>query len=299
MKIRYIKKRFSWASRRVISQANAIIQEYVGQGFNLTLRQLYYQFVARGLLENTQRSYKRLGNIIADGRNAGFVDWLAIEDRTRSVRSNVHWDSPVDILKSCAKQFHYDLWATQRHRVEVWIEKDALLGVFDQVCVDLDVSLFSCRGYTSQSEVWSAGRRMMYNAKKGQIPVVLHFGDHDPSGVDMTRDTTDRLSLYADHSVEVNRIALTPDQVEKYQPPPNPAKITDSRYAKYVEIYGEESWELDAMSPQVLADLVEKHVKAYRDEQLWEKAVRRQNRAKKKLAELHCTFQPWLDSGND
>jgi hypothetical protein len=286
MLIQYIEKRFAATSLKIIEQANVIIEEYAGQGYSLTLRQLYYQFVARGLVENTQQSYKRLGTIIAAGRNAGLIDWDAIEDRTRELRSNAHWDSPADIVQSCAKQFRYDLWADQAHRIEVWIEKDALLGVFDRVCTRLDVPLFSCRGYTSQSEVWSAGRRMLCHAHGNQVPVVLHFGDHDPSGIDMTRDIAERLSMYGERPINVTRLALNRDQVEEYGPPPNPAKMTDSRYGTYVAIHGDESWELDAMSPEVLAELVERHVQEYRDDFLWEQAVERQQEARERLLAL-------------
>jgi len=284
--IAYVPKRFSKQLLVVLELANGIIQEYAEQGFQLTLRQLYYQFVARDLLPNSQRSYNQLGRIVSDGRNAGLIDWDAIEDRTRNVDSNSHWDSVSDILDTVASQFRYDLWADQPNRVEVWIEKEALSGVFARICSELDVPLLACRGYVSQSEIWAAGRRFLRWSLDRQNSVVLHFGDHDPSGMDMTRDNRDRLSMYAERPVKVDRLALNFDQVEEYGLPPNPAKTTDSRFAEYQEKYGDESWELDSLEPSVLTELVERNVAKYRDEMLWEAAKERQEDARLELREL-------------
>lgn len=128
-----------------------------------------------------------------------------------------------------------------------------------------DVNYFSCRGYTSASEVWGAAMRHLRYLKAGQDVVILHLGDHDPSGLDMTRDIRERLRLFASghvgwtdaQRIRIDRIALNYDQVKQYDPPPNPAKLTDSRGAGYVAEHGDESWELDALEPTVLAGLID------------------------------------------
>lgn len=270
--IEYVKKNFSAGSLAIIEQANAIIEEYQAQGFDLTLRQLYYQFVARDIIPNKDSEYKRLGSIINDARLAGLVDWDTIQDRTRSLRSLSHWESPEEIIAAVAAQYRRDLWATQPYRPEVWIEKDALVGVIEGVCNELDVPYFSCRGYTSQSEMWGAGQRLDGHLTGDQTPIIFHLGDHDPSGIDMTRDIEDRLALFMG-GTEMRRLALNMDQVRQYTPPPNPAKITDSRFVNYVRIHGRESWELDALEPQVLADLIRDAVTGIRDEAAWSAAV--------------------------
>lgn len=267
----------------IISKANAIIDEYERQGFDLTLRQLYYQFVSRDLIPNRDTEYKRLGSIINDARLAGLIDWNAITDRTRNLRSLSHWRNPGDIIFSAARSYRIDKWAMQDYRVEVWIEKDALVGVIAGVCDDLDIPYFSCRGYTSQSEMWVAGQRLLKYIKDGQTPLVLHFGDHDPSGKDMTRDIIDRLTLFSNSAIELQRIALNMDQVEQYNPPPNPAKITDSRASAYIAEYGDESWELDALEPTVIADLIRDAVGVVMDQDAWETAVLDEQRAIKLL----------------
>lgn len=271
-KIMYVEKQFQSKTLKLIDLANNIIKEYRQQGFSLTLRQLYYQLVARGVIPNTQRDYKRLGSIINDARLAGEVDWYAIEDRTRALQGNQHWSSPTEIIEAAIDGYKINKWLNQSYRVEAWIEKDALVGVISGICRTLDIDYFSCRGYTSASEMWKAGQRLKRYWSRGYKPLVLHLGDHDPSGIDMTRDIDDRLKLFSGGGVFVKRIALTMDQVEEHGPPPNPAKITDSRFEGYVVEYGKECWELDALEPRVMCDLIEDEVLDVRDEDLWEEA---------------------------
>ena len=285
----------------IIREANSICRDYAQQGYDLTLRQLYYQFVARDIIPNSQKSYKRLGDIINRARLAGLLDWYFITDRTRNLAKLSHWSSPGDIINSAARSFALDKWADQPTRVEVWVEKEALAGIVGQAAERYDCPWFSCRGYVSQSELWGAGRRLSRYLLAGQRAVVIHLGDHDPSGIDMTRDITDRLRKFilqdwlndqmptvdedefitlgdiAKHIVHyldtgghgidpadnvgrealtIKRIALNMDQVEQYNPPPNPAKITDSRAEGYIAEYGEESWELDALDPATLEGLI-------------------------------------------
>lgn len=270
MKIAYIPRDFSAEKLDAIKKANLIVQDYQAQGFSLTLRQVYYQFVSRGWIDNKDTEYKRLGSIINDARLAGLIDWEAIEDRTRYLRKKPAWENPSDIVASCAQQYHLDLWKGQPYRVEVWVEKDALVGVVESACDPLDVPFFSCRGYTSQTELWGAAQRLIAHRKAGQIPLVLHLGDHDPSGIDMSRDIQDRLYLFMSHhdadAPEFKRLALNMDQVEQYSPPPNPAKLTDSRCRGYLKEHGDESWELDALEPSVLAALITRNIEAVRDE---------------------------------
>ena len=284
-KITYVPRDFSAASLSTIVRANEIVEEYAAAGFDLTLRQIYYQFVARGLIPNKDSEYKKLGSVVNDARLAGLIDWDRIVDRTRNVRSNSHWDGPQDIVASCANQFQIDKWEDQEVRVEVWIEKDALVGVIDGICRELDVAFFSCRGYTSQSEMWAAAQRLRSHERMAQETRIFHLGDHDPSGIDMSRDIEERLQLFKSE-VTLERLALNMDQVKRYNPPPNPAKVTDSRFASYVDKYGEESWELDALEPRVIVDLVREAILAVRDDDKWEDKVEEQNEARRKLSAL-------------
>lgn len=267
----------------VVERANTIIDEYAAQGFVLTLRQLYYQFVARDLIANKQSEYKRLGDIVNDGRLAGLIDWHAITDRTRNLQALSHWSDPSEIIASAAEQFRLEKWKTQPVRIEVWIEKDALVGVIEGVCEKYDIPYFSCRGYTSQSELWGASQRLSgYEEDESQETLVLHLGDHDPSGIDMTRDIQDRLNLFG-AATEVRRIALNMDQVELYEPPPNPAKTTDSRFNGYITAHGPDSWELDALEPRVLEALIREQIVGARSDEAWDEVSAEQDDHRTKL----------------
>lgn len=286
-KILYQPKNFRADYLLMIRQANVIITEYADQDFNLTLRQLYYQFVARGLLANNQANYKKLGNVVNDARLAGLIDWNAIEDRTRNLERISFWDSPAEIVNICSRTFQLDLWKDQDYRVEVWIEKEALAGVFERICTELRVPYLSCRGYTSQSEMWRASQRMLGYFANNQTPLILHFGDHDPSGIDMSRDIVDRLRMFTKlRCLDLKRLALNMDQVEDHSPPPNPAKLTDTRSTAYIAEHGDESWELDALDPAVLSGLVRDAVMAVRDEGKWQARLEEENEARRLLTEV-------------
>lgn len=263
-KIVYEHKSFRADTQAIIDQAELLCRQYQAQGYELTLRQLFYQFVSRAWLPNNDKSYKRLGSIINDARLAGQIDWYHINDRTRHLRSFSGWDTPSQIIEASASQFKRSYWEVsgQLHRPEVWVEKDALVDVVSRACDTRQVPYFSCRGYVSQSEMWRAGRRLRDHVRNGFTPVIFHLGDHDPSGIDMTRDITERLELFAGYDIDVRRIALTMAQIQQYSPPPNPAKITDSRATGYIDEFGYQSWELDALEPSVIVDLIRTNVEA-------------------------------------
>lgn len=315
-RIKYIDKNFTKPTLITIKRAIDIIEEYEKQGFTLTLRQLYYQFVSRDFIPNRQKEYDRLGRVISDARLAGYIDWDSIIDRTRNLAKKSHWDDPADIIKSAVSSYNINRWERQPYHVEVWIEKDALIGVIEGVCRDLDVPYFSCRGYVSQSEMWSAGRRLgeqkyLYD-KEGVI--VLHLGDHDPSGIDMTRDITLRLNDFAvephyrenpdtwtdpdwfeynienEFPIRVERIALNMNQIRQLKPPPNPAKVTDSRFEGYLREHGKDSWELDALEPQYLADLIRTSVEQYLDPDIWDEDQEREETEKTELEKISKNY---------
>jgi hypothetical protein len=272
--IQYVPKKFSDERLLLIARANEIVEEYESKGYTLTLRQLYYQHVARGLIENSDRSYDRLGSLINDARMAGLISWTAIEDRGRSLQGLATQPSPGAAMRAAARAYKRDLWETQPFRPEVWVEKAALEGVVGHICDELRVDFFACRGYNSQSEQWRAGRRFAGYVGKGQVPIVFHLGDHDPSGIDMTRDNRERLATFAGVDIQVVRLALNMDQIERLRPPPNPAKISDSRYADYQRTYGDHSWELDALDPAEIHRLIRDAIARVRNAALWEEALR-------------------------
>lgn len=291
--IQYLEKNLSAERLAIIDHANDIISEYEAEGYDLTLRQLYYQFVARDLIPNSQKSYKRLGDIISDGRMLGLIDWDSISDRLREVRSFRTYEDPADRIRVAARTFMLNLWevSEQEYRPEVWVEKDALAEVVERAADKFRTPVMVCRGYMSQSAIWQAGHyRFREQVDQGLTPVVIHLGDHDPSGIDMTRDIQERLSLFAEGEVRVERIALNMDQVRQYNPPPNPAKITDSRAAGYISEHGRQSWELDALEPRVLDDLIVNAIKQFVDMPDWREAVEREEGERQRLHDISDRF---------
>jgi hypothetical protein len=283
-KIQYKEINFRPKSLELIGLVNQVINEYKAQGYGLTLRQAYYQLVARGYIPNNERSYKNIGNLINDGRLAGLIDWTAITDRTRNLRGNSHWSNPSDVIASAKYSYLLNKWKGQPNYVEVWVEKDALVDIVGQACRPLDTPYFSCRGYTSQSEMWSAAQRFICQGDR-ENRIIIHLGDHDPSGIDMTRDIQERLTMFG-ANVHVKRVALTMEQIETYNPPPNPAKMTDSRCWKYIENFGYESWELDALEPKMLTNLITEQVTMYRDDEIYQAVCDREDREKEELQML-------------
>jgi hypothetical protein len=282
MKEQFISKRFSSENQEMIERITEILSDYEGQGYRLSLRQLYYQLVARVLIPNSERSYKHIGDLVSNARLAGLIDWGMIEDRGREVVAPPMWKNPAEIVEAAAKQFAIDRWKDQRNYVEVMVEKAALEGVLIPVCRDLGIRFTANRGYSSSSTMYEAGKRLESYSEDKRI-VILYLGDHDPSGIDMTRDVHERLSMFSWSKIEVRRLALNMDQIETLDPPENPAKMTDTRANAYIAKFGNSSWELDAIEPTALARLVQKAVRELRDETQWQKTVRLEDRMRKEL----------------
>lgn len=284
MKIEYVGKGFSDAHLEIIGRAQDICDAMADDGFTLTLRQLFYQFVTNGWLPNAQNEYKRLGEIVNAARLAGLIDWEHMEDRVRNVDELPHWDDPPDFLRRAHQWFRHDQWDNQESRPFQLLEKDALAGVIQPTCHQFRVPYLACRGYMSQSEMWRLAQRIGEWQDAGQRVVVYHLGDHDPSGIDMTRDNEERLNLFltgdGHEAVAVERLALNMDQVRKFKPPPNPAKTTDSRHSGYLAKFGKSSWELDALQPKFIANLLEGAFQSLIDSDLWQENVERETKAK-------------------
>jgi hypothetical protein len=295
MKEFFKNKRFRAATLDLIETCNEILDDYSQQGFDLSLRQLYYQLVSKDLIENSQRSYSRLGDVVSDARLAGLLDWDMIVDRGRGTRANTHWRSPSEIVRACANSFRIDKWADQPCHIEVMVEKQALEGVIIPTCRKLDVNFTANKGYSSQSFMYRKGQSLKWLAEDGKDIIILYLGDHDPSGLDMDRDVLERLRLFSGAHLGLTRLALLNAQIQKYNPPPNPAKVTDTRAKKYIAQFGRVSWELDALNPQTLASLIEKAVLSYRDETLWAEAEEREQEMRDGLETMADTYEETHD----
>lgn len=269
----------------VVETAEGIRQKYEDQGLRLTLRQMYYQFVSMGLVENGQKVYKALGSALTEARKRGEFPIDGLEDRGRDVGLTQSMTSMLDVdealtqaaadLRTGPLYLQRDRWFGQPVVPSVWVEKEALAGVFTDPCESHDVGLFPCKGYPSLSALWTwlkdASDVEATWVNEGFDPprfIVFYFGDHDPDGWEIPRaaertlyelaEAYSRDLDFEDFSVDFRRIALNADQIAKYRPPPFPAKETSARFAGYVQEHGhEDAWELDALEPRVLRNLIE------------------------------------------
>lgn len=268
----------------MIARANEVIQIYQQARLRLTCRQLYYQFVTRNWLPNTEKSYRRLLGIVSDGRLAGLIDWNAIEDRGRVPQVKSEFADLEELTDAALNSYRLPRWEGQENYVELWVEKQALAGVLWPLAAEFHVTLMVNKGYSSQSAMYDSAQRFL--AHKDRQPVLLYLGDHDPSGEDMVRDIRDRLVMFGVEEIDVRKVALTMEQIEQYQPPPNPAKMSDSRAAAYVEKHGEYSWEVDALPPDVLSSLIRVAFTELHDADLMAEAVEREEADKERLREV-------------
>jgi hypothetical protein len=257
----------------------------------MTLRQLYYRFVAHDLIDNKQSQYQYLGEAIKEARINGRIDWDMIEDRTRSTDAGDYNDGEVvdpqdrfdrnlEWFKNTDERFHRPKWEGQDNYVEVWVEKEALAGIFADVCDDMNVISFPNRGYTSITLLKEAAERIREETAKKVPPMgdrkeahILYFGDFDPSGQDIERNIRDKLHDTFGVRVNVERYALTRDQIDRYQLPPQPAKTTDARYESFVEEHGNMAVELDALPPEELKELIRSSVQDYFDEAFYQDEI--------------------------
>lgn len=279
----------------LIRYCEKVTDDYRRQGLRMTLRQLYYQLVTANVIRNEEKAYKNLGKLVSDARLAGRLDWDIIEDRVRQPKSPPQFDSLGDLIEAAISSYRLPRMDGQDCYVELWVEKDALAGVLAPIARKYHAVLMVNRGYSSQSAMMDAAQRLDRACRNddGEVSrdaTILYLGDLDPSGEDMVRDIRDRLNMFlaggydidagrktgdvkdavltspcgqvigrGDLTVplEVEKLALTMDQVDEYQPPPNPTKLTDTRAKDFIAKYGYTSWEVDALPPTVLRQIIE------------------------------------------
>jgi hypothetical protein len=287
VKEKFKDTKFTDRALALIDKINLIVDEYMRMGYDLTARQVHYQFVSRNWYLNTRANAKALEGLISDARLAGLVDWDAIRDRGRVTHTVETWGDIATFLQRLNEAYRRSKWKEQRRYVEVMVEKQALEGVLLPVCQRWEVPFTANKGYSSSSSLYERGKFLQsMRDVEGKEVHVIYLGDHDPSGIDMTRDVQERLEMFSDGPVTVHRAALNRDQVDRWSLPENPAKMTDTRAGAYVEEHGVSSWELDAIPPMELAALCEQQILSLMDRAAWDRAVDQQNRERDRLQDI-------------
>jgi hypothetical protein len=266
----YDKPRKSKANLELLDTINKIIDEYLTKGYKLTLRQLYYQLVSRDIIPNKGTMYHKLSTLLKDDRMMGLVDWNSIEDRIRVPKIPYCSSGVYQTLHNAAWSHRLDRLEDQDTYIEVWAEKDALSGIIYNVTRDYHINLMINRGYSSCTAMYDASSRLFEQMNQGKNCVILYLGDHDPSGEDMVRDIGDRLQEFGVCDATIKKIGLTYEQVQMYNSPPNPAKVTDPRAKDYIALYGPVSWEVDALKPEILDDILRTEIESCIDLQKYE-----------------------------
>lgn len=352
--------------RRIMSAIVDVCEEYLENGYTLTLRQLYYQLVSKDFIPNHDKVYKKLSSLKDELVYAGVVDWSVFEDRGRVASTPYYEESVSQALDYTARTYRVDRQKNQGVKAEVWTEKDAISGILKRVTVPFGITLVVNKGYTSSTAIYSAYRRFKNEIGEGKKVVILYFGDHDPSGLDMVRDIRERLmfmfvngqldetgdafevdwnddpvyfeeiidnwamnddetdythecdnyyhdedcmSVHEDdgneffdirkaffkHHFQIQQIGLTMEQIKEYNPPPNPAKITDPRAKEYVSRFGQVSWEVDALRPKVMEQIVKDAIEREIDMDIYNNVLKEEQRDRTLIKSLVKN----IDENND
>jgi len=279
-------------------QITEIVDYYESIDIKLTNRQLYYQLVGKDYIPNYQEVYKRICVFLTDLRYAGKIDWSSIEDKARVPKKHPEWDNLSDIIKSATYSYRLPRWSDQDYYIEMYCEKEAGINVLETISRKYHMHFGFNKGYSSASAMYDLAFRIGYQLKdKGKLPIILYFGDHDPSGLDMVRDIRDRIEefltkgdTYIVPDFEVVPVSLSMDQVKKYKLPPNPAKITDPRAKWYIKEHGEVSWELDAIDAIELRKIAEDAVLEYIDMKKYDAWIRKEKKQIKALKDFGETL---------
>lgn len=241
----------------------------------LTIRGLHYQLVSIGMT-NSIKHYKRVVAAMIDARWSGLVDFDSFSDLDRAMVGVTEFeetDLETEIIhgkeniQAWMNHYYKNRWENQPYYPEVFIEKKALQGVFQSPCSRFDVALGACKGYPSLTFLNEATQRFRAAEDAGKNPIILYFGDYDPSGEDIPRAIEDNIKRLGCENIEVRRIALMKHQVLEWNLPPAPAKETDSRTASWG---GLGQVELDAVKPEKLQRMCMEAISELFDEELYD-----------------------------
>lgn len=244
-------------TQRIIDKALQALTEY----HPMTVRQVYYRLVATQVIENTRGRYKAVCNALVAARQEGTIPWHWIEDRLRRPRSVSMWQDVSHYADSARRWYRRNVWATQPGLVEVWLEKDALSGIFERTLRPYGVTLNVGRGYDGWTSIHDAAMRYRH---WGADTTILYFGDFDPSGRDMVRSLVDRIGFFRTWP-DMTICAILRSDIEDYDLPPDFTKSTDSRQAAFVAEHGDISVELDALPIEVLRARIRDRVEGHMD----------------------------------
>ncbi len=239
-----------------------LVKEYGPIG----VRGLYYRAVCAGLVEKTEKEYGKVQRALATLRISGDIDWDMITDCSRNVQSVAVWDNINDIVSSAVQQFKLDTWKNQEYRIQLWLEKEGLAPLLEEIIHTYRVPLYPGKGFSSLSFTKQACNQSMEWNSNNQKVIVLQFGDYDPSGICISDSLKNQYRMFGDNCSEFMRIGLNKEHIEQYNLPTRPTKSSDTRTAAFGD---DRSVELDALQPSVFQELVKTTIEQYIDFDKW------------------------------
>lgn len=264
-------------SLMLIEQVQKIIDSY---NFSLTIRQIYYQLVAKQVFSNIQANYRKLSRVCVAGRNEGILPEEGFADRLRAVDKPGAWLDLNEFMQTVKRSYNKDKWQNQPKYLEIWTEKDALRSVLTEITYQYDVSLMVARGQLSRTALYEASER--YKSKADKECYLYYCGDFDPSGLSIYNSIKERLEKFGVF-INYKRIALDQEQIEKYKLPSDPGKRSDPNYEKFVNLYGDMVVELDSLPPNILRDIIKNCITKNIDSGLLAQVQKKETEEKDKL----------------
>lgn len=268
-------------TQAIFETASEVLNEYQRDGLKPTLRQLYYQLVAKNIIKNTPQAYQSLMKMTIRAREGNEWSLDALDDRSRIYNELLSYESHKDALKQLESSFKLNPRDFLKWKTIVLYEKEALTNLVELVCDEYRVDFMATRGFLSLSKVAEI-KKKLYFTDEDNYPVILYMGDHDPSGMEIFEDLRRRFGGYG----ELKRIALNMDQIQKYNLPPNPAKMSDNCSQKYVERFGKSSWELDALGRGETQSLLRKEIESHIDREGLDKMLEQEKEQADELKEM-------------
>lgn len=351
IKLDKLGREWTESKAQILNDIIEITKRYQAKGFSLTLRQLYYQLVAADKIPNHDKVYKKLSKLKDDCVYSGLVDWALFEDRGRVPKIAYFEESIKGAIERTKEFYKLDRQKGQEKHIEVWTEKDAISDILKRVVDPYTIRLVINKGYSSSTAMYGAYQRFFQAIEEGKKIVILYFGDHDPSGLDMVRDIEERILFFLSNGqrknkivrrvqdwlekeenpdldrlldeyyglndwmekredpetgeklevfnhwkayfktkLEVKHVGLTMEQIKEINPPHNPAKITDTRANKYIQKFGPKSWEVDALNPEVMTDIVREAILEEINHSTYLDTLEKEEQDLKKLKEIIKTI---------
>lgn len=248
----------------------------------MTIRQLFYRLVSVRAVPNNLASYQLVSRVMTKCRDDLRCPFEWIADRSRPVYASSVFDDATEYANTVRGAYRKNYWATQPEHVEVWVEKDAIVGSIEDICNELGITIRVGRGYWSTTAAHGIAQILAGIHK----PItVFYCGDHDPSGQNIQTELYSRVLGYESGDFTMQRLAISKKDISKFDLPPLPVKTSDSRASKFVRMYGNECVELDALPPIELRRRIEDAVKLHTDAALWDAAEAVEKKEKGRIAD--------------